>query len=90
MHSTRSAEIVSKGGEVMSNKHEDHTVQCPYYKTNNSTVIYCEGVEDGMVTHMAFARRDLLIQYKDKYCRRKCWGQCPLASLLNRKWGYDE
>lgn len=74
----------------MANKHEDHTVQCPYYKTNNPSVIYCEGVEDGMLTHMAFATRDLLVSYKDRYCRRKCWGHCPLASMLNRKWGYDE
>lgn len=74
----------------MSNKYEDHLVQCPYYKTNNSQVLYCEGLEDGMAIHMAFASHGQLIDYKSRYCRRRCWSQCPLAAMLNRKWGYDE
>ena len=74
----------------MSNKYEDHLVQCPYYKTNNSQVLYCEGLEDGMAIHMAFASHGQLIDYKSRYCRRSCWSQCPLAATLNRKWGYDE
>lgn len=74
----------------MSNKFEDHLVQCPYYKTNNSQVLYCEGLEDGMAIHMAFASHGQLIDYKSRYCRRSCWSQCFLATVLNRKWGYDE
>ena len=74
----------------MANKHEDHLVQCPYYKTNTSQVIYCEGLEDGMVLHLAFATHAQLIDYKGRFCRRSCYNECPIASLLNRKWGYDE
>lgn len=74
----------------MANRNEDHLVQCPYYKTNTSQVIYCEGLEDGMAIHMAFATHDQLIDYKGRYCRRRCWEQCPLAAMLNRKWGYNE
>lgn len=74
----------------MANKHEDHLVQCPYYKTNTSQVVFCEGLEDGMVVHLAFAKHDQLVNYKSRYCRRNCWSQCPLATMLNRKWGYDE
>lgn len=79
-----------KGGEVMANKNEDHLVVCPYYKTNNPSAIYCEGFENGMVVHIAFASRDQLVNYKSRYCRRHCWARCPLATTLNRKWGYDE
>ena len=74
----------------MANKHEDHLVQCPYYKTNTSQVVYCEGLEDGMAIHMAFASHAQLIDYKGRYCRRNCYNQCPLAKILNQKWGYDD
>ena len=74
----------------MANKHEDHLVQCPYYKTNTSQVIYCEGLEDGMVLHLAFATHAQLIDYKGRFCRRNCYKQCPLAKILNQKWGYDD
>ena len=74
----------------MANKNEDHLVQCPYYKTNTSQVIYCEGLEDGMAVHLAFATHAQLIDYKSRYCRRGHYSKCPLATMLNRKWGYDE
>ena len=74
----------------MANKHEDHLVQCPYYKTHTSQVIYCEGLEDGMAIHMAFATHAQLIDYKSRFCRRSYYGQCPLAKILNQKWGYDD
>ena len=73
----------------MSNKQEDHLVQCPYYKTHTSQVIYCEGLEDGMAIHMAFATHPQLINYKGRFCRRNTYNQCPLAKLLNQKWGYE-
>ena len=74
---------------AVANKHEDHLIQCPYYKTNNSQVIYCEGFEDGMVVHLAFATHTKLVEYKGKFCRRSCYNKCPLATMLNRKWEYD-
>lgn len=70
----------------MSNKHEDHLVQCPYYKTNASQVIYCEGLEDGMAIHMAFASHAQLIDYKGRFCRRMNYGACPLARILEEKY----
>ena len=74
----------------MANKNEDHLVQCPYYKTNTSQVMYCEGLEDGMAVHLAFATHSQLIDYKGRFCRRSCWGKCPLAKILNQKWGYED
>lgn len=73
----------------MANKYEDHLVKCPYYKTNASQVIHCEGLEEGMAMHMAFAKRSQLIDYKGRYCRRHGWANCPLAKVLNQKWGYE-
>lgn len=73
----------------MANKNEDHLVQCPYYKTNTSQVVYCEGLEEGMAVHLAFATHAQLVNYKGRFCRRSCYSQCPLAKMLNQKWGYD-
>ena len=73
----------------MANKQEDHLVQCPYYKTHTSQMIYCEGLEDGMAIHLAFATHPQLINYKGRFCRRSTYNDCPLARMLNQKWGYD-
>lgn len=70
----------------MANKNEDHLVQCPYYKTNTSQVVYCEGLEDGMAIHLAFATHPQLVDYKGRYCRRMEYVKCPLARILEEKY----
>lgn len=70
----------------MANKQEDHLVQCPYYKTHTSQVIFCEGLEDGMAIHLAFATHAQLINYKGRFCRRMEYGNCPLARILEEKY----
>ena len=74
----------------MANKQEDHLVKCPYYKTHTRQVIYCEGFEDGMVIHEAFATPAQLVMWKNRYCRKLRYSQCPVATALNRKWDFDE
>ena len=74
----------------MAYKDEDHLVKCPYYKHDTSQVIFCEGLEDGMVLHLAFDTHPRLINYKGRYCRSENYRNCPLAKLLNHKWGYDD
>ena len=73
----------------MANKQEDHLVQCPYYKTHTSQVIYCEGLEEGMAIHMAFASHAQLVNYKGRFCRRMHWGHCPLAKMQNARYEYE-
>ena len=70
----------------MANKSEDHLVKCPYYKTNDRQVIYCEGFENGMAVHLAFATHNHLVDYKDMFCRKYCYSQCELAKILDQKW----
>lgn len=73
----------------MANKQEDHLVQCPYYKTHTSQVIYCEGLEDGMAVHLAFASHKQLVDYKGRFCRRHNWAGCPLAKIQNARYEYE-
>lgn len=70
----------------MANKQEDHLVKCPYYKTNANQVIRCEGIEEGMATHLTFADHAQLINYKGRYCRKMAYMACPLARMLEGKY----
>lgn len=75
----------------MANKHEDHLVQCPYYKTNNAQAIRCGKLsEDGIALRMEFASHSALLEHKGEFCRRCSYGECPLVKLLNRKHEYEE
>lgn len=67
----------------------DVLVKCPYYKFEEKQKIFCEGVQAGTAIHLAFDTNPNLKDYKNHFCKG-CWGQCLLAGMLNRKWGYDE
>lgn len=58
-----------------------HMAVCPFYKHEDPQVIYCEGVQDGSVIHLAFASRTAAQEYKRTYCR-KCYMDCKISSML--------
>lgn len=64
-------------------------VICPYYKSHERRVIYCEGVEENSSTHVAFGSDNQFKEYQDIYCKN-CWKKCMIADALNRMWGADE
>lgn len=70
-----------------------HTIStkaiCPYYKHEDSQVIYCDGVQDGSVIHLAFANKTCSVEYKKKYCRDK-YEECPICKMLTENGGWDE
>lgn len=70
----------------MKRKTDDYAV-CPYYKSDERQLIYCEGVENGTAIHLAFSTLPDLREYKRKYCR-SCWRKCRIAEMLNRKYDY--
>lgn len=51
-----------------------HTVSvravCPYYRHENSQMIYCDGVQDGSVVHLAFSNKIDSRGYKKQYCQK--------------------
>lgn len=63
-------------------------VLCPYYKGEAGQMIYCkdEGCEE--VMHMAFPTREKLRVYRRGHCE-KFRNDCPIATGLNVKWGYE-
>lgn len=50
-------------------------VKCPYYRHEDSQVIYCEGYQDGQVATFNFANRADSKAYKVTYCREN-WKNC--------------
>lgn len=56
---------------------------CPYYRHEDSQVIYCEGVQDGSVVHLAFANKTDSMDYKKQHCRCK-YQDCRIYQMLER------
>lgn len=66
----------------------DVLIRCPYYKGEERSVLYCEGVQEGCCLHLAFGALPDLKDYKKAYCKG-CWKGCRIADMLNRKWDYQ-
>ena len=72
----------------MAKHRQDVLVKCPYYTGEERQKIFCEGVQEGTVIHLAFDTSSNLKDYKDMRCKR-CYNKCPIADMNNRKWGYN-
>ncbi len=57
---------------------------CPYYKKEDSQVIYCDGVEGSSSLHVTFASKTDALEYKKTYCRDK-YMRCEICKLHESK-----
>jgi hypothetical protein len=71
----------------MANKSEDHLLYCPYEATSYPQKIVCEGPVQGSSVHLWFDSHASLLAYKKQFCRTKNCNKCPIAEVLNKKWG---
>lgn len=55
-------------------------VKCPYYKHEDSQMIYCDGVQDGSTIHLAFANKTEALDYKKSFCRT-CYSDCHIFRM---------
>ena len=60
---------------------------CPYYKAENQSMIYCEGITPGALIHNAFSLtyKKRAHQFKNDYCC-SVWKKCPIAKMLVEKY----
>lgn len=58
--------------------------KCPYYKHEDTQVIYCDGVQDGTVTHLAFSNRRDAKLYKTNLCQGD-YKKCHIYKMLDGK-----
>lgn len=61
---------------MISNK-----ARCPFYRHEDAQVIYCDGVQDGSVIHLAFASKTDARNYKHTFCYDK-HEYCYVAKML--------
>ena len=58
---------------------------CPFYKHESRQVIYCEGVSNGNVIHLAFANPSECLSHKQRYCRCS-HSDCSISKMLLSKY----
>lgn len=62
-----------------------HTINakavCPYYRHEDSQVIYCDGISDASVIHLAFASKTDSKKHKVDHCRSN-YTECPIYKLI--------
>lgn len=63
-------------------------VECPYYHSEQTQKILCEGVNGYTSLHLAFAGRAKMAAYKKEVCCKN-WESCLIAQMHNRKWGVE-
>ena len=66
----------------MPRHYESTQALCPFYKGEERTTIYCEGVAPGTTIMLAFGRDAK--DYKRVFCRQD-WHQCKVAKMLTEE-----
>ena len=59
---------------------------CPFYHNEDALIIYCEGVTDDTVIHLAFSKKEDKQEYKKALCCTPHYGKCLLANMLDSKY----
>lgn len=66
-------------------RHESYLAQCPFYSSEDSNRICCEGVEEDSTTHVVFSQS----KRKAEYCKRVCrdnFKSCRVYNMLCEKY----
>ena len=66
---------------IMAKHYTSSKAVCPFYKHESRQVIYCEGVREGSVLHLAFANPSDSLDYKKEYCRCN-HTECDISKML--------
>lgn len=74
-----------KGERTMA--YEKPLPQCPFYEKESRRTVICEGVVERNRLHMKFATEGTCAKYRMDYCYSMCWENCPVAKMLNAKYG---
>lgn len=59
-------------------------IRCPLYKHENTSVIYCRGIDDETTTHVAFANKTACKLYKEWHCKDD-YRRCKYYQMLSSK-----
>lgn len=56
---------------------------CPYYRHEDTQVIYCDSFTEWSVIHLAFESKTDARKYKECMCR-KDYQKCPIMQMLEK------
>ena len=63
---------------------------CPYYKTEDTYSVICEGIVEiknaKTKNNVRFSRKEKKEKWIDMYCKSYTYCNCPYAKLLNKKY----
>lgn len=80
---------MNRGGDGMRRKRISIDAVCPFYCSEDTHKIRCEGVEDESATHLVFSTLQGKKDHQRKYCNRK-YKECLWAKALYMKYGGDD
>lgn len=69
----------------MNKRYVNPNAQCPFYKAEYGSAIYCEGAIDGSEIRSVFSGKLLLAKHKRTHCYGE-WERCPIAKMLWSKY----
>lgn len=60
--------------------------KCPYYRKDVQNKIVCEGIDEDGTIHINFSTTRKRAAYQKIKCCAN-YKACPIAQILDRKWG---
>ena len=78
-------ESLEDGGKLVK-RYVSKYVICPFYHNEEALIIYCEGVDDKTVIHLAFGKKEDKQEYKKALCCSAKYGKCLIADMLDNKY----
>lgn len=84
-HRFNTVESFLEGGKIVKRYVSKYAI-CPFYHNEDTLVIYCEGVTDDTVIHLAFSKKEDKQEYKKVLCCTPQYGKCLLAKMLDSKY----
>lgn len=71
----------------MSKRFVSKAAKCPYYKSQNRSVVICHGPCEGTSLHFAFDSPAARLQYQKEVCHTYNYAdKCIIAKVHEEKW----
>ena len=70
-------------------RHISNEVLCPFYHSEDSNRVCCEGLEDDSTIHVVFQSSRKKTAYSTKYCCER-YKSCKVSQILFDKYGGDD
>lgn len=59
---------------------------CPFYRQEERQKVHCEGLKQGMSTHLVFTGKEQLEKHKEEYCcNLQNYINCPIYEAVAKK-----